>query len=200
MVVNPNLVTTVIGFGMSVAFIVFICARLICGRIRSPVSRGASAFDMDLPSDDFNPPVRSINGLESLTLAAMRRMKYNHEAFPSSEDAHRCSICLEDYQEREILRIMPKCNHNFHLACIDEWLRKQSTCPICRLPLNDSFEAPPTFGILREMTSPVTLNEHSNRSVTPSFQQTDGSVSNRDILDAIFLDIEVSHVESEIRT
>nr|CAB3450677.1 unnamed protein product [Digitaria exilis] len=27
-----NLVTTVIGFGMSATFIVFVCARLICGR------------------------------------------------------------------------------------------------------------------------------------------------------------------------
>lgn len=34
---------------------------------------------------------------------------------------------------------MPKCGHNFHLSCIDVWLRKQSTCPVCRLPLQESL-------------------------------------------------------------
>lgn len=29
-----NLITTIIGFGLSAIFIVFVCTRLICGRIR----------------------------------------------------------------------------------------------------------------------------------------------------------------------
>lgn len=45
-----NLVTTVIGFGMSLTFIVFICARLICSRIRSATSQ-AAAFHVELRSD-----------------------------------------------------------------------------------------------------------------------------------------------------
>lgn len=57
----------------------------------------------------------------------------------------RCSICLGEYQDKEMLRIMPICRHNFHLICIDVWLQKHSTCPICRLPLNmheARFESP----------------------------------------------------------
>lgn len=53
----------------------------------------------------------------------------------------RCSICLGEYKEKEVLRVMPSCHHNFHLVCIDVWLQKQTTCPICRLPLNESLEA-----------------------------------------------------------
>lgn len=45
-----NLVTTVIGFGMSATFIVFVCARLICGRAR-PVDSRDVAYDLDLHSD-----------------------------------------------------------------------------------------------------------------------------------------------------
>lgn len=39
-----NLVTTVIGFGMSATFIVFVCARLICGRaVRADAEADAGA-------------------------------------------------------------------------------------------------------------------------------------------------------------
>lgn len=34
-----NLITTIIGFGMSATFIVFICTRIICRRIRGVESR-----------------------------------------------------------------------------------------------------------------------------------------------------------------
>lgn len=34
-----NLITTVIGFGMSATFIVFVCTRIICGRLRRAESR-----------------------------------------------------------------------------------------------------------------------------------------------------------------
>lgn len=40
-----NLITTVIGFGMSATFIVFVCTRLICGRLRGVESR--QMFEID---------------------------------------------------------------------------------------------------------------------------------------------------------
>jgi len=43
-----------------------------------------------------------------------------------------CSICLGDYKEGDMLRLLPRCDHIFHLACVDPWLRLHSTCPICR--------------------------------------------------------------------
>lgn len=52
----------------------------------------------------------------------------------------RCVICLADYKEKEALRIIPKCGHTFHRSCIDMWLRKQSTCPVCRLSLQNASE------------------------------------------------------------
>lgn len=45
-----NLVTTVIGFGMSAAFIVFVCTRLLCGRIRPADSR-STPLNLELRSD-----------------------------------------------------------------------------------------------------------------------------------------------------
>ncbi|KAK7394831.1 hypothetical protein VNO78_15371 [Psophocarpus tetragonolobus] len=136
---GTNLVTTVIGFGMSATFIVFVCTRIICGRLR----RGAESRMMyEIESRiDIEQPEHHVNDPESdpVLLDAIPTLKFNQEAFSSLEHTQ-CVICLADYKEREVLRIMPKCGHTFHLSCIDIWLRKQSTCPVCRLPLKNSSE------------------------------------------------------------
>ncbi|KAF1880074.1 hypothetical protein Lal_00022203 [Lupinus albus] len=36
-----------------------------------------------------------------------------------------CSICLADYKDSELLRLLPDCGHYFHKDCIDIWLRLQ---------------------------------------------------------------------------
>lgn len=48
-----------------------------------------------------------------------------------------CCICLEDYKEGDFCRVFPRCNHLFHLKCIDIWLMEHLTCPICRNCLLD---------------------------------------------------------------
>jgi hypothetical protein len=44
-----------------------------------------------------------------------------------------CSICLSDYKESEVVRVIPDCGHIFHAVCIDQWLRSHATCPVCRV-------------------------------------------------------------------
>ncbi|EOY25019.1 RING/U-box superfamily protein [Theobroma cacao] len=43
-----------------------------------------------------------------------------------------CPICLSEYQAKETLRTIPDCKHYFHAICIDEWLKLNATCPLCR--------------------------------------------------------------------
>ena len=42
-----------------------------------------------------------------------------------------CSICLEDFTENTPL-IQLNCNHMYHPDCINSWLQRQSSCPLCR--------------------------------------------------------------------
>jgi len=43
-----------------------------------------------------------------------------------------CFICMEKYNINEYKRILPLCKHYFHKKCIDKWLKKNASCPICR--------------------------------------------------------------------
>ena len=42
-----------------------------------------------------------------------------------------CSICMESYEESQIVKFLPKCKHVFHERCIDNWLTNSGTnCPL----------------------------------------------------------------------
>lgn len=45
-----------------------------------------------------------------------------------------CIICLDTFQAGEDASVIVslKCKHTFHAKCIDDWLKKQARCPLCR--------------------------------------------------------------------
>ncbi|XP_075500353.1 E3 ubiquitin-protein ligase ATL42-like [Primulina tabacum] len=49
-----------------------------------------------------------------------------------SREGLECAVCLSKFDDIEILRLLPKCKHAFHVDCIDHWLEKHSSCPLCR--------------------------------------------------------------------
>ncbi|KAG2566570.1 E3 ubiquitin-protein ligase Os04g0590900-like [Panicum virgatum] len=48
-----------------------------------------------------------------------------------------CSVCLGEFQDGELVRLLPKCGHAFHVPCIDTWLRAHVNCPLCRSDVLD---------------------------------------------------------------
>ncbi|KAI7988179.1 putative RING-H2 finger protein ATL21A [Camellia lanceoleosa] len=71
-----------------------------------------------------------------------------------------CSICLAEYQPKETLRAIPECNHYFHANCIDEWLRMNATCPLCRKSPDGSSVVTPSSSML------LSLSSSSSSSIT----------------------------------
>ncbi|KAK8999243.1 hypothetical protein V6N11_070419 [Hibiscus sabdariffa] len=138
-----NLVMTVIGFTMSVMFIVFVCTRLICARIQLIASRRsfpvASRSDLSIVTFGMVQLERGVHGLEPVAVANFPTKNYGDECFSASDDAQ-CIVCLSEYHADDILRILPYCGHFFHVTCIDTWLQQHSTCPVCRLSLREFSE------------------------------------------------------------
>ncbi|XP_062225790.1 RING-H2 finger protein ATL5-like [Phragmites australis] len=48
-----------------------------------------------------------------------------------------CSVCLGEFQDDDLVRLLPKCGHAFHVPCIDTWLRAHVNCPLCRSDVLD---------------------------------------------------------------
>lgn len=152
-----NLVMTVIGFAVSTMFIVFVCTRLVCARIQLNASR--RSFPIASRSD-LSILERGLHGLEPVIAANFPTKKYSDEFFSSTEDAQ-CTVCLAEYHEEDILRILPYCGHSFHVTCIDIWLQQRATCPVCRVSLR---EFPERKCLMQPMFSPAVRSNYSMES------------------------------------
>ncbi|XP_042511901.1 RING-H2 finger protein ATL8-like isoform X2 [Macadamia integrifolia] len=157
-----NLVMTVIGFAVSTMFIVFVCTRLICARIQLSASR--RSFPTASRSD-LSVLERGLHGLEPVVVATFPTKKFSDNFFASGEDSQ-CTVCLAEYQEKDVIRVLPYCGHYFHVTCIDVWLRQHSTCPVCRISLRDSPERkrvmqPMTSSAIRPTFGMDSLDSHS---------------------------------------
>lgn len=148
-----NLVMTVIGFAVSTMFIVFVCTRLVCARIHFNASRRsfpiASRSDLTLLE-------RGLHGIEPVVVANFPTKKYSDEFFSAAEDAQ-CTVCLAEFHDEDVLRILPYCGHSFHVTCIDIWLQQHSTCPVCRISLR---EFPERKRLMQPLFSSAVRSQH----------------------------------------
>ncbi|KAJ4953447.1 hypothetical protein NE237_030279 [Protea cynaroides] len=143
-----------LGFGYVIAiflgFLVFISSVVLASyvfclartrtrpRSRSPNSSGADPPNPNaviLPriifvAEDGGNEVNVV-GLDQTVINSYTKFPFCKSRDRGSGDSM-CSICLCDYKDGEMLRMMPDCRHLFHLCCIDAWLRLNASCPVCR--------------------------------------------------------------------
>ncbi|KAG2243074.1 hypothetical protein Bca52824_095086 [Brassica carinata] len=72
-------------------------------------------------------------GLNPTVISSIKVCKYSKS--DGVVEGTDCSVCLSEFEEEEMLRLLPKCRHAFHLSCIDTWLRSHTNCPLCRAPI-----------------------------------------------------------------
>jgi len=55
---------------------------------------------------------------------------------PKLDDCdYSCAVCLDEFENGDRLRQLTLCGHQFHTACLDEWLGQHDNCPLCRAPI-----------------------------------------------------------------
>ncbi|KAB2630135.1 E3 ubiquitin-protein ligase ATL6-like [Pyrus ussuriensis x Pyrus communis] len=75
-------------------------------------------------------------GLDAAVLDTFPTLDYAEiKGLKIGKEALECAVCLNEFEDDETLRLIPKCDHVFHPECIDEWLASHTTCPVCRANL-----------------------------------------------------------------
>ncbi|KAI4299122.1 hypothetical protein L6164_032612 [Bauhinia variegata] len=130
---------------LSAAFFLFCCYALYVKFLSARLgSRRRSQPQTEETLDDFldeehgpvvDHPIWYIRtpGLQESIITAITVCKYKRGE--GLIEGTECSVCLSEFEEDEALRLLPKCNHAFHLPCIDTWLRSHTNCPMCRAPI-----------------------------------------------------------------
>ncbi|XP_028797103.1 RING-H2 finger protein ATL11-like [Neltuma alba] len=94
-----------------------------------------------------------------------------------------CAVCLNEFQDHETLRFIPKCSHVFHPGCIDLWLSSHSTCPVCRANLVPR-PGEVSFVAVQMPDSPAESEhqQHASDIIQHDQQVGESSPKNRDIV------------------
>lgn len=84
-----------------------------------------------VPEEEMGRAVTLRRGLDLAVLKSLPiRVFHVGDDFGSGID--NCAVCLCELVEGEKAKVLPKCNHAFHVDCIDMWFRSHATCPLCR--------------------------------------------------------------------
>ncbi|KAK9687695.1 hypothetical protein K7432_014688 [Basidiobolus ranarum] len=74
-----------------------------------------------------------------------------------------CCICLSQYEDGDKLRQL-HCSHHFHVDCVDEWLKLNRTCPLCKRDITQSH----SISDDTEVATTTSLNSEIRVSSTPN--------------------------------
>ena len=72
---------------------------------------------------------------------AARRSDATAEPVEDEVDLVQCSVCLTEMRPDDDSLMTLGCGHTFHSPCLEPWLLRQKSCPLCRCPTSDASSA-----------------------------------------------------------
>ena len=100
------------------------------------VQQGTSTVPMSVQQGTIGIPYtyEQLVTLEDVQVGLNTKDLVRNSKISLNENSFLCSICQDN--DEVIIRIL-KCNHYFHITCIDKWLSNNKTCPVCRYNLEN---------------------------------------------------------------
>ncbi|KAK0572598.1 hypothetical protein LWI29_033972 [Acer saccharum] len=135
---NPSL-AVVIGILCVMFFLTFFL--LIYAKYCHRGSSSAANHTDNQQNPAFIRSSSRFSGIDKTVIESLPFFRFS--SLRGSKQGLECAVCLSKFEDIEILRLLPKCRHAFHINCIDQWLEKHSSCPLCRHKL--SIEDPTIF-------------------------------------------------------
>lgn len=81
-----------------------------------------------------NSVLHTFSGLDKAVIDSLPFFQFS--SLKGSREGLECAVCISKFDDTEILRLLPKCKHAFHIDCVDKWLESHSSCPLCRCRIN----------------------------------------------------------------
>lgn len=125
------------GIGISVGILLLITtitlASYFCTRSSTTSPPTTTSRRRPTSPTDTSSVADIESGIDEATLRSYPKVTYSEAKLKGKSSTETCcSICLADYKDTDVLRLLPECRHLFHLKCVDPWLRQHPTCPVCR--------------------------------------------------------------------
>ena len=76
-----------------------------------------------------------INYKRSLVISKLEEFKYKYLEKHLNRKEKECSICLEEFEELDRVKLFSCKQHIFHKDCIIKWLLDKDICPLCKKPI-----------------------------------------------------------------
>ncbi|KAJ6701853.1 RING-H2 FINGER PROTEIN ATL20-LIKE [Salix koriyanagi] len=119
-----------IGAGIPGLLCIICIVSCVFGRLKA--CSGGNEPAMEMSTSVAPQPFLVISGLDGRTIESYPKTQLGESGRLPKPHDNTCPICLSEYQAKDTLRTIPDCNHYFHASCIDEWLKMNATCPLCR--------------------------------------------------------------------
>ena len=75
-------------------------------------------------------------GMNEEQVAALPTTVFKKKVTKAGEE-EKCAICMTEFEDGEKVREL-KCKHDFHPPCIDTWLKRIATCPVCKADIKEN--------------------------------------------------------------
>ncbi|XP_047077644.1 E3 ubiquitin-protein ligase RING1-like [Lolium rigidum] len=134
-----------------------------------PAAAAATDVEAGAPEDEAVQHhawhIRTV-GLDEAAIESIALTRYRPGTVLGAAD---CPVCLGEFLDGELLRLLPRCAHAFHAPCIATWLRAHVNCPLCRahVVLDDD----PAAGAADSNASPAHAEQASSGTETLDHEQ-----------------------------